>query len=218
MPLNAARECRCFNFHASEENTHTVGIFLNLFSERVWNVLINCRGKGGMLLAEILAGEQIFWSAKTRRNSMNEQIMTGQWKQMQGTLKSWWGRLTDDDLERINGQKDRLIGWVQENYGRTRDEAAREVEARFNEYGGTLGGSAAEIKAKAYEFGGTVANKASEAAAAVKSGADRASSYFHERTFHNMAGDLTALIKKYPVPSLLIGVGLGIWLARNTKH
>jgi uncharacterized protein YjbJ (UPF0337 family) len=149
---------------------------------------------------------------------MNEQIMTGQWKQMQGTLKSWWGRLTDDDLEKINGQKDRLIGWVQENYGRTRDEAAREVEARFNDYGGTLGGSAAEIKAKAYEIGGAVASKANEAAAAVKSGADRASSYFHERTFNNMAGDLTALIKKYPVPSLLIGVGLGIWLARNTKH
>jgi len=149
---------------------------------------------------------------------MNEQIMTGQWKQMQGTLKSWWGRLTDDDLEKIGGQKDKLIGWVQENYGRTRDEAAREVEARFNEYGGTLGGTAAEIKGKAYEFGGTVANKANEAAAAVKSGAEKASSYLHEKTFDNMAGDLTALIKRYPVQSLVIGVGLGIWLARSTKH
>ena len=41
---------------------------------------------------------------------MNEDILAGQWKEMRGELKSWWGKLTDDDFEWIGGQKDKLIG------------------------------------------------------------------------------------------------------------
>jgi len=43
-------------------------------------------------------------------NPMNYDIFAGQWKQMRGTLKSWWGKLSDDDFEWIAGQKDKLIG------------------------------------------------------------------------------------------------------------
>ena len=50
---------------------------------------------------------------------MNQDIFAGQWKQMRGALKSWWGKLADDDFDRIGGQKDQLIGLVQEKYGHT---------------------------------------------------------------------------------------------------
>ena len=66
---------------------------------------------------------------------MNDDVLTGQWSQLRGSLKSWWGKLTDDDLDRIGGQKDRLVGLVQERYGRTREDAEREVEERLREYG-----------------------------------------------------------------------------------
>jgi len=38
-------------------------------------------------------------------NPMNQDIFAGQWKQMRGTLKSWWGKLADDDFEWIGGRK-----------------------------------------------------------------------------------------------------------------
>ena len=41
---------------------------------------------------------------------MNQDIFAGQWKQMRGALKSWWGKLSDDDFDRIGGQMDQLIG------------------------------------------------------------------------------------------------------------
>ena len=41
---------------------------------------------------------------------MNEDVFAGQWKQMRGELKTWWGRLADDDFDQIGGQKDKLIG------------------------------------------------------------------------------------------------------------
>jgi uncharacterized protein YjbJ (UPF0337 family) len=149
---------------------------------------------------------------------MNEDILSGQWKQMKGSLKSWWGQLSDDDFDRIGGQKDRLVGWVQEKYGRTREQAAQEVDARLKEYSEKHSDTVADLKAKAYDIGETVAGKASEAANAVRSGVDKATSYFHEKTLDSMGSDVTAIVRKYPVQSVLIGIGLGIWLARGGKH
>ena len=109
---------------------------------------------------------------------MNQDIFAGQWKQMRGTLKSWWGKLADDDFERIGGQKDKLIGLVQEKYGQTREQAQQEVERRMKEYGDTMGDhsgngmperaeAGAGMTAKAQELGATAMNTASEAATAV---------------------------------------------------
>ena len=62
---------------------------------------------------------------------MNEDILKGQWKQLRGQIKEWWGVLTDDDLDRINGQRDQLIGMLQEKYGFTKDQATRELDDRL---------------------------------------------------------------------------------------
>ena len=59
---------------------------------------------------------------------MNEDRMEGKWKQMKGSLKSRWGKLTDDDLDVIEGQKDQLVGKVQERYGIAKDEAQKQVD------------------------------------------------------------------------------------------
>jgi len=59
---------------------------------------------------------------------MNEDRIEGKWKQMKGALKSRWGKLTDDDLDVIEGQKDQLVGKVQERYGIAKDEAQKQVD------------------------------------------------------------------------------------------
>ena len=59
---------------------------------------------------------------------MNSDQMEGKWKQMKGSLKSRWGKLTDDDLTVIEGQKDQLVGKVQERYGIAKDEAQKQVD------------------------------------------------------------------------------------------
>ena len=76
--------------------------------------------------------------------SMNRDVLAGQWKQMRGELKTWWGKLTDDDVDRIAGQKDKLIGLLQERYGYAREQAEQEVERRLEEYGDKTGGAVDE--------------------------------------------------------------------------
>ncbi len=59
---------------------------------------------------------------------MNSDQLKGQWKEVKGKVKSQWGKLTDDDITRINGDKDQLIGKIQQEYGKTREEAEQEVD------------------------------------------------------------------------------------------
>lgn len=62
---------------------------------------------------------------------MNEDIAKGKWKKIRGQVKQWWGELTDDDLDRINGSMEELAGTLQERYGYAREEAEREIERHF---------------------------------------------------------------------------------------
>jgi uncharacterized protein YjbJ (UPF0337 family) len=66
---------------------------------------------------------------------MNHDVLAGKWKQMRGQVKQWWGKLTDDDLDRIDGGMDKLAGALQERYGWDRDQAEREMKQRFENYG-----------------------------------------------------------------------------------
>jgi uncharacterized protein YjbJ (UPF0337 family) len=63
---------------------------------------------------------------------MNSDTLMGQWKQLVGEVKVRWGKLTDDDLARIEGDADKLAGAVQERYGVTREQAADQVR-KFTE-------------------------------------------------------------------------------------
>ncbi len=59
---------------------------------------------------------------------MNSDQMKGKWKQMKGSVKERWGKLTDDDLDVIDGQQDQLIGTIQERYGIAREAAQKQVD------------------------------------------------------------------------------------------
>jgi uncharacterized protein YjbJ (UPF0337 family) len=148
--------------------------------------------------------------------SMNDDVFTGQWNQVRGSLKSWWGRLTDDDLDRIGGQKDRLVGLVQEKYGRTREEAEREVEQRLREYGDG-GGIGAKLKTGASEFGSNLSNKAREASGIVSSRVDSARAYLHDRSGNELIDDLVDAIQRYPVYACFVGLGFGYILGKGVS-
>jgi uncharacterized protein YjbJ (UPF0337 family) len=60
---------------------------------------------------------------------MNWDTVKGNWQQMTGTVKEQWGKLTDDDLTAIEGQRDRLLGRIQERYGLAREAAEAQLRA-----------------------------------------------------------------------------------------
>ena len=59
---------------------------------------------------------------------MNWNQIEGNWKQFKGHAQQQWGKLTDDELDQIEGQREVLIGKIQERYGIAKEEAERQVD------------------------------------------------------------------------------------------
>lgn len=58
---------------------------------------------------------------------MNWDRIEGNWKQLKGSVRERWGKLTDDHLATINGHREKLVGKIQEAYGIGKDEAERQI-------------------------------------------------------------------------------------------
>ncbi len=59
---------------------------------------------------------------------MNDDIIKGKWEQVKGDVQRRWGRLTNDDLDKINGERRKLLGRIQESYGVAEEEAEKQVK------------------------------------------------------------------------------------------
>ncbi len=63
---------------------------------------------------------------------MNSDILKGNWKQFRGEIQKQWGKLTDDDMDVVNGEYDKLVGRLQERYGWKKERAERELTNYFD--------------------------------------------------------------------------------------
>jgi uncharacterized protein YjbJ (UPF0337 family) len=59
---------------------------------------------------------------------MADPRIKGQWNELKGRVKERWGELTNDEIDRIEGRREQLVGAIQQHYGRSRDEVEKEVE------------------------------------------------------------------------------------------
>jgi uncharacterized protein YjbJ (UPF0337 family) len=59
---------------------------------------------------------------------MNWDRVQGNWKQMKGEARRQWGKLTDDELDQVEGDRQKLAGKIQERYGIAKDEAERQID------------------------------------------------------------------------------------------
>ena len=63
---------------------------------------------------------------------MNKDTIGGNWKQFKGEIQRQWGKLTNDQLDIVEGNREKLAGQIQEAYGVAKDEAERQVR-EFNQ-------------------------------------------------------------------------------------
>jgi uncharacterized protein YjbJ (UPF0337 family) len=63
---------------------------------------------------------------------MNWDRVEGNWKQFKGKAQQKWGKLTDDDLDVIEGRRTELSGKLQARYGYAQDEAEKNIDTWLN--------------------------------------------------------------------------------------
>ena len=66
---------------------------------------------------------------------MNWDIIQGKWDQLKGSAKQQWGELTDDELNQINGDRDKLAGKLQERYGWAKTDVDEKMNDFFRRHG-----------------------------------------------------------------------------------
>jgi uncharacterized protein YjbJ (UPF0337 family) len=71
-----------------------------------------------------------------RRANMYEDILKGKWKEIKGEVKVKWGKLTDDDLAQVEGNKEKLLGILQQRYGYAKDKVEQEYRNFMGRYKG----------------------------------------------------------------------------------
>jgi uncharacterized protein YjbJ (UPF0337 family) len=131
---------------------------------------------------------------------MDTNVFEGNWHKLKGELRNKWGKLTDDDIERIGGNKDKLVGTLQERYGYMWDEAQQMVDRYLDDYG--QGGLKSKVSAvMSSENIHKLQDKFGEAVS--------------KDNLQRLANDAVDTIRRYPVASLVIGLAIGYLLARR---
>lgn len=59
---------------------------------------------------------------------MNKDIFERKWNQVQGEVRGWWGKFTEDDLDKVAGQFEVFISLLYEKYGYSRARAVKEID------------------------------------------------------------------------------------------
>jgi hypothetical protein len=136
---------------------------------------------------------------------MTPEAFTQQWAQIRQHLRGWWDRLTEQDLEQIAGHQDQLVRVIQERYQYLRERAQDEVDQRLQTYQ-TGGSPMAEALIAAADEAASRLTETAEQGQATATGPS---------VLDQSAGDLVSLVRRYPVTSVLIGLGVGVLLARG---
>jgi uncharacterized protein YjbJ (UPF0337 family) len=69
---------------------------------------------------------------------MNWTQIEGKWEQVKADVKTQWGKLTDDDITYVSGQREKLVGKLQERYGVLRERAQKDVDEWFQKVGARI--------------------------------------------------------------------------------
>jgi CBS domain-containing protein len=139
------------------------------------------------------------------RTRMTPETFTQQWAQIRQELRGWWDHLTEHDLEQIAGHQEQLVRVIQERYQYVHERAQAEVDQRLQAYEPT-GGQMAEAMIAAADEAASRLTEAGEAGRADAAGTP---------PLDLGAGGLVALVRRHPVASVLIGLGVGVLLARG---
>lgn len=78
-------------------------------------------------------------SAQPRKAPVAGDMLRAQWPQLRAYARQWWGELTEDDLDEVQGRRHLLVEAIQKRYGRSREEAEAEINRFLVRVTGLLG-------------------------------------------------------------------------------
>jgi uncharacterized protein YjbJ (UPF0337 family) len=66
---------------------------------------------------------------------MNWDQIKGKWHEVKGSIRAKWGELTDDEIEELDGNREKMVGKIQQKYGVAKEEAEKQVDEWTKSHG-----------------------------------------------------------------------------------
>lgn len=148
---------------------------------------------------------------------MNTVILEGKWNQLKGEVKKQWGKLTNDDLDRIQGQRDKLEGRLQERYGYSRQQARDEVDKFLAKADSEMNSLLGAVESKVHETQSRLQERVNSAKDSVESKAED----YNRQVREAAPGEVSYAVEEYPwlviVGALVAGLLIGLMLSPGKK-
>ena len=148
---------------------------------------------------------------------MNADILEGKWNQLKGEVKKQWGDLTNDDLDRIEGERAKLEGRLQERYGYSRQQAQDEVDKFLARVDNEMGDLRDTVESKVQEAQARLQDQVSEAKDTLESKAGT----YNKQVRQAAPGEVSYAVDEYPwlvvISALVAGLLIGLMLNPGKK-
>lgn len=143
---------------------------------------------------------------------MNSQVLEGKWTRLRGTLQQRWGRLTNDDLDEIEGRRKVLEGKLRERYGFSKHEAREQVDDFLEDAGEQLGDLRERWERRMRDTSEELQHRVEGAREQMRDKAD----YYETKLKDMEASDVTETVKDNPLlmaaVAMVLAVAIGLWL------
>lgn len=149
---------------------------------------------------------------------MNKNVIQGSWLQLSGELKRQWGKLTDDDLKQIEGQRDKLEGTLRRRYGYSSARASKEVDNFLQDAEGRLSGLQKLLKRRV----NMAQERAHDTAETVRDAVGTAAEDVNEQLGMAAPDDVAYTVEEYPwlvvIGAFIVGILIGLIVSPNLSQ
>lgn len=148
---------------------------------------------------------------------MNKDVMEGKWTQLRGEIKQQWGKLTNDDLDRIEGKREKLEGRLQERYGYSRGQAQDEVDKFLNQVDDQVGDLRSTVENKVEQAQSKLQDRVSSVGDTLETKADT----YNRQVGQAAPPEVSGAVEEYPwlviIGALVAGLLIGLMLSPGKK-
>lgn len=149
---------------------------------------------------------------------MNKDVLQGNWMQLSGELKKQWGKLTDDDLKQIEGQRDKLEGTLRRRYGYSSAKASREVDSFLQDTESRLSSVRELLRRRV----GKAQEQAQDTAETVRHAVGTAAEDANVQLSKVAPDEVAETVESYPwlvvIGAFIIGILIGLILSPNLNQ
>jgi len=148
---------------------------------------IAARNLGAARIVHETSESLVFLREKAGKMTINQQTIEGSWNQVKGKVRERWGQVSDNELNEVRGNIERLVGLIQEKTGEARSDVESYLEAAASDGASMVGRATETIVDQAQRAAETARNAGAQAVDSARAGYIQSEQFVRHRPVESLA-------------------------------